>query len=72
MDVPLHYSLVIQWSDEDQAFLVTVPELPGFKTHGETYVEAVEHAQEALKVWIEGETARGRPIPQPHTLAAAS
>jgi predicted RNase H-like HicB family nuclease len=35
------YSMDIQWSDEDQACIVTVPELPGCKTHGYTYEEAV-------------------------------
>ena len=37
-----HYSMNIQWSDEDQAYIVTVPELPGCKTHGATYEEAVK------------------------------
>ncbi len=36
------YSMYIQWSDEDQVYIVTVPELPGCKTHGKTYVEAVK------------------------------
>ncbi len=26
-----HYSMIIQWSDEDNAYIVTVPELPGCK-----------------------------------------
>ncbi len=29
-----HYSMVIEWSDEDEAYIVTVPELPGCITHG--------------------------------------
>ncbi len=37
----LHYSMLIQWSDEDEAYIVTVPELPGCKTHGSTHEEAV-------------------------------
>ena len=37
-----HYSMIIQWSDEDNAYIVTVPELPGCQTHGETYEEAVQ------------------------------
>jgi len=36
-----HYSMVIEWSDEDQVYIVTVPELPGCRTHGATYEEAV-------------------------------
>lgn len=38
----LHYSMIIEWSDEDNAFIVTVPELPGCRTHGATYEEVVK------------------------------
>ncbi len=37
-----HYTMVIQWSEEDNAYIVTVPELPGCITHGDTYEEAVK------------------------------
>src|SRR5437016_5292953 len=39
-----HYSMNIQWSKEGQTYIVTVPELPGCKTHGDTYEEAVQNA----------------------------
>jgi len=32
-----HDSMVIQWSDEDQVFVVTLPEFHGAQSHGETY-----------------------------------
>lgn len=66
-----HYSMRIQWSDADQAFLVTVPELPGCVTHGVTYEEAVRQGQEAIESWIEANRAWGRPIPAPQTVASA-
>ena len=28
---------IIQWSEEDGVYIVSVPELPGCKTHGKTY-----------------------------------
>ena len=43
----LHYSMVIEWSDENRAYLVILPEwansvlMPA--THGSTYSEAVQH-----------------------------
>jgi predicted RNase H-like HicB family nuclease len=37
-----HYSMVIEWSDEDQAYVVSIPEFPGNHTHGDTYEEAVQ------------------------------
>jgi len=50
---PLRYSMTIQWSEEDHVYIVTVPELPGCKTHGKTYVEAVKQGQDAIESWIE-------------------
>jgi predicted RNase H-like HicB family nuclease len=45
----LHYSLLIQRSDEDQAYLVTLPEwedrVLGPVTHGDTYEEALDTAR---------------------------
>jgi len=65
------YSMEIIWSDEDQAYIVTVPELPGCKTHGSTYEEAVQHGKEAIESWIEASHAWGDPIPPPRKLTPA-
>jgi predicted RNase H-like HicB family nuclease len=35
------YEVIIYWSDEDQAFIVEAPELPGYTADGATYQEAV-------------------------------
>lgn len=66
------YSLLIRWSDADQLYIVEVPELPGCKTHGRTYEEAVTQAQDALAAWIEGHRAAGYPIPPPQVYSAES
>jgi len=61
----LHYSMVIQWSDEDQAYMVSIPEFPGNFTHGETYEEAVKQGRdliESLIMWAEQD---GKPLPEP-------
>jgi len=57
------YSMVIIWSDEDQAYIVTVPELAGCKTHGNTYEEAVQQGKDAIRSWIDASRAWGDPIP---------
>ena len=37
----LQYSMIIQWSDEDQVYIVHLPEFgPYAQTHGSTYEEA--------------------------------
>lgn len=61
----LHYSILIQWSEEDQVFLAMVPELPGCITHGKTYQKALKQVKYALEGWIEGNQAIGQPIPAP-------
>ena len=62
------YSMVIQWSDPDNAYIVTVPELPGCKTHGNSYEEAVRQGRDAIESWIEANRYWGRPIPEPRVL----
>ncbi len=65
----VQYSMVIEWSDEDQAYIVTVPELLGCRTHGSTYEAAVRQGQDAIRSWIHACRASGRPIPAPHVFA---
>ena len=41
----IKYELIIYWSEEDQTFVVEVPELPGCMADGATYGKAVANAQ---------------------------
>ena len=66
-----HYSMIIQWSVEDNVYIVTVPELPGCKTHGATYEEAVKQGQDAIESWIDANRAWGNPIPAPRVLVGS-
>ncbi|MGK7942678.1 MAG: type II toxin-antitoxin system HicB family antitoxin [Crocosphaera sp.] len=61
------YTIVIFWSDEDQCYLVHLPEFPTqiFHTHGDTYEEALKNAQEVLELLIEEYKEDGKPLPQP-------
>jgi len=60
--------MIIQWSVEDDAYIVTVPELPGCITHGATYEDAVKQGQDAIESWIDANRAWGHPIPAPRVL----
>jgi len=62
--------MLIQWSDEDEAYIVTVPELPGCKTHGSTYEEAVQQGKDAIETWILFLNDIGEVIPEPEKYAA--
>ena len=68
MNSDFKYELSIRWSPEDSAFTVTIPELPGCITHGDTVEEAAAYAQEAIAAYVESLTARGLPIPTPLSL----
>jgi predicted RNase H-like HicB family nuclease len=59
------YEVIIYWSDEDQAFIAEVPELPGCAADGATYQEAIASAEVAIKEWIETAQELGRSIPEP-------
>jgi predicted RNase H-like HicB family nuclease len=54
--------MVIQWSDEDNCYLVHLPEFPWQKyhTHGKTYEEAAKHGQEVIESLIEWYQEQGR------------
>ena len=59
------YEIIIYWSDEDQAFVSEVPELPGCAAHGATQESALASAQEAIHLWIDTAKEFGDPIPEP-------
>ncbi len=59
------YEIIIYWSEEDDAFIAEVPELPGCMADGPTYKEALINAETVIKEWIETAKELGRPIPQP-------
>ena len=60
------YSMIIEWSDEDQVFVVSLPEFgPHAKTHGETYEEAVSMGRECLESLIDAYQADGQALPEP-------
>lgn len=63
------YSMEIKWSIEDEAYIVTVPELPGCVTHGNTYEEAVQQGKDAIESWIEASEEWGDPVPPPRVAA---
>ena len=61
----IKYQIIITWSDEDQAFIAEVPELPGCASDGATYHEALTNVEVIIQEWIETAKELGRPIPEP-------
>lgn len=59
------YEMIIYWSNEDGAYIVEVPELPGCMADGASYQEAVANAEVVIQEWIDTAMELGRQIPQP-------
>lgn len=57
--------MIIQWSAEDAAYVVDVPELPGCMAHGAMRQEAIKNAEDAIRFWIKTAKDDGLEIPQP-------
>ena len=57
------YEIIIYWSEEDDALIAEVPELPGCMADGQTYQEAVANAETVIGEWIETARDLGRSIP---------
>lgn len=61
----IRYEIILYWSQEDQAFIAEVPELPGCAADGETYHEALQNVEVIMQEWIETANQLGRLIPEP-------
>ena len=59
------YEIIIFWSNEDQAFVAEIPELPGCMAHGNTHEEALASAKAAMQLWIDSAKEFGDPVPEP-------
>lgn len=67
--------MVVQWSHEDQAYLVTLPEWDGrvFNpvTHGDSYEDAIRHGHEALAALVASTREHGEALPEPRVITAS-
>ncbi|MCT0253804.1 MULTISPECIES: type II toxin-antitoxin system HicB family antitoxin [unclassified Synechocystis] len=63
----MKYTIVIQWSDTDNCFVVFLPDFESVMqpvTHGDSYDEALQNAQEVLSLLTELDDGK-LPKPQP-------
>jgi predicted RNase H-like HicB family nuclease len=56
---------VVLEAAEDGGFVVSVPDLPGCWTQGETRDEALANAKEAITGYLEALDELGKPLPRP-------
>jgi predicted RNase H-like HicB family nuclease len=66
------HEIRIYWSDEDQAYIATVPELPGCTADGPSDHEALAAAERAIELWIQTAQELGREVPKPRRRQASA
>ena len=64
------YSIVIEWSDEDHVYVVSLPEWGDLvHTHGETYDEALQRGTELIDALSDSRQSNREPLPEPRFFA---
>lgn len=61
----MKYAIVVAYSDEDEGYIATVPELPGCSAFGDTEEEAIKEIKIATLLWLSAAKKAKRPIPEP-------
>jgi predicted RNase H-like HicB family nuclease len=62
----MNYTVIIQWSQEDECFVVFLPEFEDVMqpvTHGDSYEEAIKNAQEVIDLLISSYREEGKSLP---------
>lgn len=62
------HSVLIQWSEEDNAFIATVPELEGISAFGSTPEKAAKELSVAKKLYLDVLEEDGEEVPEPDIL----
>lgn len=58
----MKYRVIVE-QDEDGAYVVEVPALPGCISQGKTRAEALVNIKEAIELYLESLDAHGDPLP---------
>ncbi|HEX8621125.1 MAG TPA: type II toxin-antitoxin system HicB family antitoxin, partial [Allosphingosinicella sp.] len=59
------YHINVFWSDDDECWIATVPDLSPCSAHGETPHEAVTEVEAAIELWLDWARDKGIPVPEP-------
>ncbi len=66
----MKYPVAVEKGNADHAFGVIVPDLPGCFSAGDTFEEALENAQEAIELHLEGLLDADEDVPTPRKIDA--
>lgn len=59
------YEIILFWSEDDQAFVAEVPQLPGCMAHGDSQESALANVNKAITLWIATAEELVRAVPTP-------
>ena len=65
----MQYPICIEWSDENTAIGIQIPDIPGAATAGDTFEEAYAAAIEVAHTMLEEIASSGQAIPMPRSAA---
>ena len=65
------YHITTYWSEDDNAFIAEMPDLPKCMSNGPTEEEARRNIRYIAQEWISRAKYLGREIPTPRSLTAA-
>ena len=61
----LTYDVILYWSNDDQAFIAEMPQLPGCAADGATMADALSNVRVITLEWLETARELGHAIPEP-------
>jgi antitoxin HicB len=64
MPMPRTYTILLQPDPEQGGYWVSVPTLPGCYSQGDSLEEAIAHAREAIRAYLDDLAASGEPLPE--------
>lgn len=59
------YSMIREWEPEGDIYVLTIPEVPGYRTHAATRAEGIRQGHEAIAERIDDARVAGEPVPAP-------
>jgi len=65
----MRYPIAIEPGDDQHAYGVVVPDLPGCFSGGDTLDEAIDNAREAIELWLETVIDDGGSVPAPRLIS---
>jgi predicted RNase H-like HicB family nuclease len=61
------YSYIIQYDEDNEIYVASIPELQGCMAHGDTPEDAIKEVRIVMEMWLDVAEEKGLDIPKPLT-----